>query len=517
MKTATKTIAILLLGAGALFAQTAKAKIKSVTVYRGGAVIEQTAKVNLKPGNNNVKIFNIASGLEEKTLIVSAQDGRVVSLNNIRNFTKRAPESPEIKALKDSLKILEKIRRKYSDELKLVDSKIELLKTFSQKGIKTFSKNSYQKIAPFYFKKMSAYLAEKEKTTEKFDKVMNKIGRLRRQLRELNGKRRPVNELRLVINSPRSATSEIKITYLTSRANWEPVYKIISDSLNAPIKIEFGASIKQQTNIDWTEVPVAVSTRKPYLNNNKPRLNPIFIDFYNNPFPMAKRVLSFEKAASPKSRKINKNKQPSATIQKGLMVEFAPKEKLTVPSDNKPRLIKLKSFTLKADYQYYAVPPKSTFAFLVCKIKDWEKLNLIPGMASIYFNNAYVGRSFLNTAVASKFLLISLGRDERIRMERKKVKDFKETNFLGSKITRSIEYLIKVKNNKSKKINLIVEDQIPVSKNEKIVIELQNKDYDSFNPKTGTVNWRVELGAFAEKTIRLKFTIKYPADKKISY
>ncbi len=498
-----------------LLAQPVKAKISSVTIYRSGAVIEQSAKVKLHKGLNTLELRNLAAGINNKTLNYKLEEGSVVSSGNIKYFVLKAPESPEIKALKDSLDKLNSIKSRLLIKLTLTNSKIDLLNTLASKETKIFSVHAYKKMLPFYSSEMLKYLTDQGNIKEKLKKLNKRLDKIKKQLSEINGKNnKPVNAVKLVVRSSKDIYSQIKIVYFTNRATWKPTYKIIADSLNAPLKIEMNAEIRQNTNIDWKNVPVKISTRKPYLNNNKPRLNPIFIDFYQPPNFMFKKSIGFAKRDFTQ-RKAEESTQPSTAVNKGLMIEFIPKEKINIPTDNRFHLVPLRKYKLKANYQYFAVPSKSSDAFLTCEINDWEKLNLLSAGAYVYFKNSYVGSSFINTRITTKTITVSLGRDEQINVSKNKVKDFKETDFFGRKITRSLEYSIKLKNNKNKTVNLIVEDQIPVSRNEKIEVELLTKDYSSYNKKTGILTWNITLSPFQEKELKLIYTLTYPVDKQI--
>jgi len=496
------------------FAQTFNAKINSVTLYLGGAIIEQTAKVHLKKGANTIRITNLAAGIDARTLIANAEKGNIVSVENVRNFILHPPETAEIKGLKDSIDLLTARKLKLDNLLKVNNSRIELLKTLIEKGTKNFSINTYKKILPFYSDELLKYLKDLAKIKNREKEITRRINKIKKQLAELNSKNnRVVNEVRLIINANRQTESLINLGYFTKQADWAPRYKVFADSLNAPIEIKLNAQIKQNTGINWVNVPIKFSTRKPYLNNNRPHLKPIFVDFYKHG-----RYFYRKDLASFSAKKISSNNaQTIETIQKELMVEFFPNKKFNVPSDNKKHLVFLKSFSLKGEYRYFAIPSKSKDAFLICDVSGWEKLNLVPAQASIYFEKSYVGNSFINTITSAKKLELSLGRDLKVHIERKKIKDFTEVNFLGTTLMRTLQFKIELKNNKSKNLHILVEDQIPISKNEKIEVELLSQGYSSFNKKTGIIKWEINLPPFSQKLIDLKYSIKFPSGKTIEF
>src|SRR5690606_30766524 len=82
-----------------------------------------------------------------------------------------------------------------------------------------------------------------------------------------------------------------------------------------------------------------------------------------------------------------------------------------IPSDEKSHVITILQKEIKADYEYVVVPKLDTDAFITARINEWEDLNLLSGKANIYFENMYVGETFINSDNTSDTLEIVLGRD----------------------------------------------------------------------------------------------------------
>ena len=102
-----------------------------------------------------------------------------------------------------------------------------------------------------------------------------------------------------------------------------------------------------------------------------------------------------------------------------------------------------------ADYKYVTVPKLSPLAYLTGNITDWAEQNLIGGEATLYFENTFVGKSYLNVNQLKDTLTVSLGNDNSILVKREKRKDFTSTRVLGSNKTETYSFLITVRNNKT--------------------------------------------------------------------
>lgn len=126
-----------------------------------------------------------------------------------------------------------------------------------------------------------------------------------------------------------------------------------------------------------------------------------------------------------------------------------------------------------------------------------------------------MGQSYFDPSTSKSELVVSLGKDKNIIVERKQLKDFKEDKFLSSDIERIYAYEINVKNNKNTAINLTLEDLIPISKNENISVEMLENGGGNFNAKTGILNWELKLNSNENIRKEFKFSVQYPSDKYI--
>lgn len=187
----------------------------------------------------------------------------------------------------------------------------------------------------------------------------------------------------------------------------------------------------------------------------------------------------------------------------------------TIKSSNKDFSIAMKSHSTTANFTYYSIPRIEETAFLVAKISDWEQFNLLEGEANVYFENTFIGSTLLDTRIATKELQISMGKDKNVTIERKKVKDFVSKQFIGSKKEETSNWDILVKNNKNENIQIVVLDQVPISKREEIKITLEKPFEGNLNKETGEVKWSFNLASKANKIIKLKYTVKYPKNRNL--
>jgi hypothetical protein len=207
---------------------------------------------------------------------------------------------------------------------------------------------------------------------------------------------------------------------------------------------------------------------------------------------------------------------PVNVVDNQTTVEFDIDMPYSIPSDGRSHSVLIRELSFPATYQYYCVPKMNKDAFLIAKITNWETSDLSEGSANIYFEGTYLGKSQLNLGGIKDTLLLSLGRDKNIKVERTPLKDNNIKQLIGNKKTDEKGYQISIKNLKKQAVNLLIEDQLPLSTFEEIVInpiELSKGEYDE---NTGSIKWQMHIESQKEKTITFKYSIKYPKGFQIS-
>ena len=138
-----------------------------------------------------------------------------------------------------------------------------------------------------------------------------------------------------------------------------------------------------------------------------------------------------------------------------------------------------------------------------------------PGQADIYFENSYVGQTYINPQTVKDTLAISMGRDQSVSATRKVLKDYTEDKFLSSDVERTFAYDIVIKNNKKIPVKILVEEQIPISQNEDIEVKLIDDSGAVYTKSEGKIKWNFELDGSQSITKKLVYSVRYPKDKII--
>jgi len=189
-----------------------------------------------------------------------------------------------------------------------------------------------------------------------------------------------------------------------------------------------------------------------------------------------------------------------------------------VPSDNSPQKIPVTTAALAANPEYLTTPKLQPAAFLTAKVVNTSEFPLLAGALNAFLDGTFVATSALRTVMPDETFDLALGADEGISVKHKRVKRFAEDTGLtnsGKRVT--YEYLLTIQNNKQIAARVIVTDQIPVSRHEKIVVKQLAPEVKEMKPTAeGALKWTLDLKPAEKRELTVKFSIDYPNDVQVA-
>ncbi|MEL6673028.1 MAG: mucoidy inhibitor MuiA family protein [Bacteroidota bacterium] len=194
---------------------------------------------------------------------------------------------------------------------------------------------------------------------------------------------------------------------------------------------------------------------------------------------------------------------------------FTIAQKYSIPSSGRAISVKMKTYELPAHYEHYCAPSITEEVFLTAQILDWEELNLLAGEATLYQGLNFLGTTLLDPAVVEDTLDISLGPDPNVVVTRTKSKDFIRRQMLSNFRKEERAWDIDVKNKKNKPIHLVIEDQIPISTQKEIEVDLKQKGGATLDETYGILTWDWMVDAKAEKKTGFRYEVRYPKTQQV--
>ncbi|NHB67556.1 DUF4139 domain-containing protein [Perlabentimonas gracilis] len=206
---------------------------------------------------------------------------------------------------------------------------------------------------------------------------------------------------------------------------------------------------------------------------------------------------------------------PLAIEKSQVATEFKIEIPYSIPSDNQAYDVSILEYTAPAQYKYAAVPKLTTDAFLMASIPDWHLYELLDGDVSLFFKGIYQGKTYFDLSSIEDTLTVSIGRDRDIQIKRESKKEFSRRSVVGSNKREQRVWEISVKNNKPFPVDIVVEDQYPISRLSDIKVEQVDAPGATIDEATGKVKWNLNLKSGETRTLQIKYTVRYPQNRKL--
>lgn len=511
-------------------------KITDVTVYLSGAQITRMAEIALKEGTAELVFENLPHTLRPDSLQASAGDGAaILSVEHRINYLKEADKSSEINALQKELEVLSNQLTEQHSLLELC----ELEENFfgansslagSETGIKA---GELKEAVLFYNERMADIRQRRISCNREIQKLEERAAMINAQLGSFQGIRQvPVGEVIIRIAAEKPDAVKLALSYYVPSASWKPIYDIRAKDTEGPVLLHYKAQVSQNTGEDWENVKLALSTGNPSIGGECPDMKPWYIDFYTPPaianhfnaapmFETSKKMLrkQNEMDCLEASIEIDDEKivcEPAAQVSESLSsVEYLIKEPYSIASGDGGQSVEIITHSLPARYHHFSARKLEKEVFLLAAVKDWEGLNLVAGEASIFFENRYVGKTYIDPRRAEEEISLSLGVDKSVIVTRVRGKDFTEKTLTGGSLRQTRQWELTVRNLKSAPINIKVVDQIPVSLNKQITVDAVEISGAQLNQDTGLLTWTFALEPAGVQKMAVKYVVTQPKNTTV--
>jgi uncharacterized protein (TIGR02231 family) len=507
-----------------------KTKIDKVNVYLNGALISHTGTVSLDAGNTVVIIHNISSKIEKESIRATFTNGvKVLAVDyDIDRITSGVQDSLRIKKVNDSITLIQKDIRRLNSVMAALESERKVISDnshlLSSSSTSNMTVAELQKLADFYRLRITDINKQVFQIQETISEFYQKINSYNSEITKMRSvvKTEYFHQIKLIVNADGPVTSSLNLKYVAGGAGWTPKYDIRAEGVDAGINIDYNAHVMNQTGEPWNDVKIILSTADPIQSHNLPSLPAWTLNYSNQQSGEGRlneygprKITNDEAQRQYGNIKVLEGVEYEEVDVSNIAVDFDIKGTYTIPSDSKPYLLEVATHKLNASFQYYTVPKSDKDAFLLAQITGWEKLNLIEGQTNIYFRGMYIGHSYIKPQYANDTLDISMGRDNKVMVNRIKVEDKDAVKIIGVNKTETFTYKITVRNTNQTPVRIEIVDQVPVSQHSDITVDVHNVSGAEWDKLSGILKWTLDLKANESKEIAISFTVKYPKNKPI--
>ena len=482
--------------------------VKQLSIYRQSCFVKREGSIKLQKGKQNIILDTLPNTIDKTTLTVSLQEG--VSGSNVQVELLDKDKQEEI--TKDVQSKITKIENK----INIKNNQIEL-----------WNKNSdFSNHNSFDISQMSSFI---ENLPNKLETIYEEIEVLNKEkaelLKQLTEKQKLANayQIRIDIEANQDQECIYEIKYKDDNAYWYPRYEIHTSD-DDQLSILMKAGIVQNTDEDLKDIKIRLLSGNPSLNSDIPVLYPKKLDFFKprvfmNMAGAAKAsMMQMDTAMEVLDEEVSMSKVANVVAQTKMddtMMEYELDGTWNIDS-NKELNALLQEIKVPCKYHVIAIPKLDDNAYLAAEVNINDIENILNTNATVYHKGSYVGDIYLNPDYNQEKYDISLGKDESIKVKRTQKKKYTSNVLLKNQKKTEFEYEISVNSSKNDKCLVTLIDQVPLSQDKSIVVDIDNISNANLNQDTGKLTWDFELDPKQNKVFNIAYSISWPKDKQIN-
>jgi uncharacterized protein (TIGR02231 family) len=557
------SLSLILAGAAAAAEIKGASRVDAVTVYPSGAEVVRTARVKLDRGEHTLLFAELPAeavagsirveGKATGKLEIGAVDTRIVSVprtDDAAVASERRKVEEAIEQLKDQKAALQIAVQAAETQKKLIDSLTRLPSAPAPAGGAAPAQPDWGQLFELIGKRTAEAQQAILDTGLKVREVDRKIRDLQGRLASLAPVQDRRTEVKVFVAAGEALEAEVVIRYQVRNASWTPFYDArlaIGTKAEAPkLQLVRRAAIRQSTGEAWDNVALSLSTARPTAGTAAPTLLPLIIDYEaDRPPPPAasaplrkEQVRGFNRGGfgprdeeAPDKEQITRfgastkfgdaiDQVAEVEVQAFQAVYGIP-GRVTVPETNETKRVQIDTMKLDPALIVRAVPKLQDKAYLYAKVTTVPGSPLLPGQVSLFRDAVFVGNGRLPLLGPGEAHELGFGVDDAVRVKYTIAEEKRsESGIISTSKTDSRSYRITVKNLHERAIEVSVLDQIPVSQNADIKVELTGKTGPSrrdVDGKRGVLAWELKLTPAEERAIDFGYRATWPAAKKVTY
>jgi uncharacterized protein (TIGR02231 family) len=523
----------------------AASAIDAVTVFPDGASITRVITLDLPAGDTTVVAKDFPLALDKSSLRVEGEAGTKLTIGAIDARPPRAAPPADLPELDKKIEALKDVRADLDGAIASATARRKFAERFAEASPAGLGEKGEARPLTEWRAAFSAVAEEVAAADTAIRDAERKQRDIDREIARLQQDRaaKPPSKLEVRIEraSTEAARATLRVTYAVNHARWTPLYDARLETgtkdRKAALELVRRAEITQSTGEDWTNVALGVSTVRVARDGSAPELGTLIAQYPPPPLPkkadafspveMDKRSRQMELApAAPSSAAMpspaqRADEQQAAADVSGFQVTFKIPGRVSLGASEGAKSLRISSVQMVPDLAIRAAPVIDPTAFLEASFKQAEDAPLLPGRVAIYRDGAFVGRGKMDAASKDELVHLGFGADDKVRIERSVVKRSEGSTGLIVTTSKTDERSFKttVRNGHDFPIRVAIQDQLPVSENEEIQVEMlpatTPPTASNVNDKRGVEEWAFEAKPGEARDIAFAWRVRWPKDKGV--
>ncbi|KRR29245.1 mucoidy inhibitor MuiA family protein [Bradyrhizobium retamae] len=514
----------------------ASSAVDAVTVYPDGASVTRLVTLDLPAGENSALLKDFPLTLDPTSLRVEGEAGAKLTIGAIDAKSPRAAPPINLPELDKRIEALKDERVNLQGVIDAARARRKFAERFADTAPVGIGEKGEARPVSEWRAAFAAVGEEVASTDAAIRDAERKQRDLDREIARLEQDKaqKPPNKLEVRIELAAAAASKatLRVTYAVRSARWTPLYDARLDTgakdRKPALELVRRAEITQATGEDWSNVALSVSTVRTARGGSAPELNPLIVQYPQPPRPQASvsgamdnRLRSAPAAKVAESLAERADEQQAAADVSGFQVVFKIPGRVSLGASEGAKSLRISTATIAPDLAVRAAPVKDPTAFLEASFKQNEDAPLLPGRVSIYRDGVFVGRGQMAAAAKDETVRLGFGADDKIKIERAVLKRNEGSAGLIVTTSKTDERAFKttVRNGHDFPIRIAIEDQLPVSENEEIQVEMLSSTTpptaSNIRDRRGVLEWAFEAKPGELRDINFAWRIRWPRDKGV--
>ena len=516
----------------------ATSAVDAVIVYPDGASVTRVVTLDLPAGDNSAVLKDFPLTLDPSSLRVEGDAGAKLTIGSIDARPPRAAPPVNLPELDKRIEALKDERVNLQGAINAATARRKFAERFAEASPAGIGdKGEARPISEWRaaFAAVAEEIASADTSIRDAERKQRELDREIARLEQDKAQKPPAKlEVRIELAASAATKATLRVSYAVRNARWAPLYDARLDTggrdRKPSLELVRRAEITQNTGEDWSDVALSVSTVRTARGGSAPDLNSLIVQYPPPLRPAAPANAAMDSARPAQRGVMAKVAEPfaeradeqQATAEVGsFQVMFKIPGRVSVGASEGAKSLRISTAAIAPDLAVRAVPVKDPTAFLEASFKQSEDAPLLPGRVAIYRDGVFVGRGQMAAASKDEPVRLGFGADDKIKIERTVVKRNEGSAGLIVTTSKTDERSFKttVRNGHDFPIKVAIEDQLPVSENEDIQVEMLSSTSPptttNLRDKRGVLEWAFEAKPGEVKDISFAWRVRWPKDKGV--
>ena len=509
--------------------------IRDVTVYEDRALVTRAGDVPVPGGPSRVVLGGIPAAIQVASLRASIERKtgvRVVSVST-RTEERTTAARDTVRSAEEAVEELERsLARLHAKDAMLVAQE-KMLRRYEavagrglaeQATLGTLQDGALEQVTAFFPGRAAAIAESRRRVSEEVKQLEEKLEDASAGLQKVSTRQaKTVRFVTVDIAADAAATVPLALSYLVGDCGWQPRYDA---RLRAgTLRVTYQGEVRQKSGEDWTGVTMALSTARPALGAQRPRLLPLRMSTVVSG-PNTQRGVRGVLLAVPGLGQADDATDGAPHIppapgaegdetvsDSGTSVVFRVPGQADVPSDGRAHRVVVARFADPAPrLGYETVPKLMRYVYRRCDSSNQCEFPMLAGAVDIWRESGFVGTSHTDFVAPGRKLSLSLGIDENLKVKRVLDKRLSTTRAVSGKRVHRRAYDIELANYRSEATEVVVREHIPVSDVAEVTVRLDPRTTptDNLDAKRGFLTWKVTLEPDQKQRLHLEYEATVP-------